>query len=186
VNVVDRLRAKMGGQETKVRGGPNLLKSYADGTEIWHRPGNFDDYYVWVKSGVPELRMDRDVEYLRMLKEFGKAFGLDEAYDDFVRVYKMVGTTWDDALSAAATSVSKRYGGCDDVFAADVMFSVLGAAMVSEEQSRLSGKAPNGKRAKRLAVYQVLKDGMDPEEAANCSRHKSHFWMDKECRSKGF
>ena len=77
--------------------------------------------------------------------------------------------------------LSWAYG--EDALEVDILFSILYAGMIAEENKH---RAKLRKRVKRLGVHQVLWEDMAPEAAATFSRGKSWEVIDRECVQRQF
>ena len=66
---------------------------------------------------------------------------------------------------------------------AEVLFSILYMAMISEEKKR---NTKLGKRIKRLGVHKLLIEGKDIYEAANFMKGMKWRDIDQLCKERGF
>jgi hypothetical protein len=65
----------------------------------------------------------------------------------------------------------------------EILYSTLYVMFIAEENK---DRTRLGKRVKFLGIYQILKDGLCPETAANFSKGRSWKDISKMCEERGF
>lgn len=158
-----------------------LLKTFSNGSTLCYDTGRFDDLCVYLAGPTVPRHAPKDVGYFTTLLELGAAHGRHKVYADFVRVYESTGRAVDQKVFAVITEVAGSYA--NDALNADVVLSILHAAMVAEENK---ANTRLGKRVKRLGVHLVLIEGVSPAQASNFSRGMKWTAIDAECRRRGF
>lgn len=158
-----------------------VLKTFADGGVLEYGRGRFDDHCVFLTRPAVSRHAPRDKTYFETLRTLGDGHGSEKVYADFVWLYDATTGVLEDRTMAEITHVTAAYGA--DGLEADVLFSILYAAMVAEE--RKAG-TKLGKRVKRLGVHQVLVEGMAPEVASDFSRGLKWRAIAAECERRGF
>lgn len=158
-----------------------LLKTFSDGSTLTYDQGSFDRYCVYLARPKDRRAPPRDVQYFTQLQRFGKTHGVDKVYSDFVWVYAETGRVVESRIMAAITEKTTSYG--PDALEADIVFSVLHAAMVAEENK---ANTRLGKRVKRLGVHQLLIEDMSPQDASKFSVGMSAPAIAAECERRGF
>lgn len=159
----------------------NLIREFTDGTILAFGRGMFDNWCVLLTNRRVRNYAPRDTEYFRRLRELADAYGAEQMYRDFVQVYDATDAQIRPQVLAQITRLAQRYAA--DALRAEIVLSILYAAMVAEENKH---KAILKKRIKRLAVHQVLREGMAVEQAATFSRGKRWQEIAAECRRRGF
>jgi len=152
---------------------------------LWFGTGSFDDWCVIVQTrlkGYEEIPTDK--WYFGILCDWARILAPEVIYADFVQIYDQVVT--DGTLPATAPTIalieqlSFKY---PDYTQACTIWTILYMGMIAEENK---GGKVLGKRIKRLGVYQVLMEGLDPVHAANYSRGKSTIELAPYCNERGF
>jgi len=164
---------------------PAIKRRFPAGGFIEFREGAIDSWYVYFDS--PHLRrITKDVEMLLLLERLDGMYG-NRVYNDVVEIYDAIpskgkdDTLPDDKVHDRIEELKQEYGNNSELAA--VLLTYVYWVMVAEENKE---NTILGKRIKRLGIHMVLKDGVDPKEAANCSKRKSHTYLDKECGNRGF
>jgi hypothetical protein len=111
-----------------------------------------------------------------------------QLYEDIVKIYDKTTDTVDPELLEEITQLSLKYPSpppSDSRWevSVDKVLSIIYAAFIAEENY------PNtmlGKRVKRLGLYQVLIEGMDPYEASQYSVGMDWEDIAEACRVRGF
>lgn len=157
------------------------LKTFADGSFLEYDQGNFDKWCVYLTDAHGSRRALRDVDYFSKLQRYNQRIRNGVIYEDFIKVYDMVGKVPNLAHMEQITELTRHYGG--DAVPLDIIFSLLYMAMISEENRE---HTKLGKRIKRLGMYQMLALEMTPREAADYSRGMGWRDIDKLCKEYGF
>jgi DNA polymerase-3 subunit alpha len=162
---------------------------FPHGPRIWFTTGDGDangwrDNWKVKTNGNWYYPLDRQLftALLKMQANHG-----DKVYDTCFKVFKITPLRmaedvipeqkiWNNIMGLA-TPFGK------DVEQAREVFGYIYYVMMAEENK---DKAQAGKRVKMLGIHQVLKDGMAPAEAADCSRGQSFPWISGECKARGF
>jgi len=158
-----------------------IIRSYPDGTVIYYDQGRFDRWGVHItKTGGVSYR-PIDAEYFLQLSNLSKIHGVDKIYGDFVQLYDVTRKDIDDDALKLIDQISNYYG--IDEFEVNKTFTILYAAMVSEENKK---DTKLGKRIKRLGVFQMLIENYTIEEATQFSMGKKAEYLAQLCRERGF
>ena len=112
----------------------------------------------------------------------GAEFTNSRVYYDFVSIYDRVAEEVEEDTLQYIAKIAKTYPSPTDrdVF---LYFVVIYAGMIAERNKR---NTILKHRIKRLAMHQILVDGMSVSEAANFSKRKRAGWLDRICKGKGF
>lgn len=63
-----------------------VVKNFSDGTVIEIDRGRFDDWCIYI-TGTCNRHAPKDVAYFTVVRGFGKRYGVDKVYADFISVY---------------------------------------------------------------------------------------------------
>ena len=154
------------------------IKKFSDGTTILFDKGKFDDFCVYCISS-KDRYAPKDVDYFDALNELGKTHGHVKIFNDLLELCDATTKDISQPLSEWITIISKEYGEDADVI--DMLFTIIYAGMIAEENKT---NAKLGKKMKLLGLYQVLIDGMSPDEAAKFSIGKDWRDIRKVCNEK--
>lgn len=102
-------------------------------------------------------------------------------YDDFVKIYTPTTSVTNSNALNLITEISDTYE--NDVVEMDVWLTVIYGGMIAEENK---ANAVLKKRIKRLGMYQVLIQGMEPSIAAHFSKGKKWRELDALMKENGF
>ncbi|MBF0389407.1 MAG: hypothetical protein HQK71_04805 [Desulfamplus sp.] len=158
-----------------------LIAKLPDDSIIEFDSGSFDGWCVYLKRPNKTRYAPKDTQYFTILKQLGSIYGNQEIYDDFVAIYNCTTSVINNSVVEKIIDISLKYGKYANEIC--IWFAVIYAGMVAEENKK---GAILKKRIKRLGLYQVLIDGLDPVYAANFSRGKKWRELDMICSSKGF
>ncbi|HRJ43678.1 MAG: hypothetical protein KJZ86_13025 [Caldilineaceae bacterium] len=158
-----------------------MIKRFSDGSLLEFDQGNFDGWCIFLTRPGRLRIAPKDWQYFTRLQELAALYGAEKSYADFVLVFDATSQTLDPALLARISAFSHDY--TQDVLRADIVFTLLYAGMLAEENKAF---APLGKRIKRLGVYQVVMEGMRPREAATFSVGRPWQELARLCESRGF
>ena len=147
------------------------VKRLKDGSIIFQGPGKFDDYCVFINEHAP-----RDEEYFNFFLEKSEIYGKDQIYSDFKYIYSKTGKEIDEEILKDIERISSNYK--NDVINFDKWFTVIYLGMIAEENKK---NTILGKKIKGLAMYQIMKENFTAKEAANYSKGKKAFELQKEC-----
>jgi hypothetical protein len=158
-----------------------LVAILPDGSIIEFGKGKFDDWCVYFKRPNQQRYAPKDIEYFTILKNLGSIYGNDKIYNDFVKFYNLTSSKIDNSIIDLIIEISEYYN--KDINDVCIWFTFIYAGMVAEENK---AQAILKKRIKRLGIYQLLIDNLEPEYAANYSRGINWKELDKICKEKGF
>lgn len=139
-----------------------VVKNFSDGTVVEIDRGRFDDWCIYI-AGTCNRHAPKDVAYFTVVRGFGKRYGVDKVYADFISIYDKTSKSLDRSVLDHIETLSKDYG---------------------EYSNKLGTKL--GKRIKRLGIHQVLYDRYSPAAAASFSRGLPWTRIDNECKLRGF
>jgi len=146
--------------------------------------GSFDEWCVYIVDG-KERFAPTDSWYFSILLEFTKDRDAGAIYIDFVRIYNQTTEAVAEDTLLLIHDISTQYA---DPARARIIFTVLYYGMIAEENKKndKGEKLPLRRRIKRLGVYMVLMEGIQPQVAANYSRGLGADYLDKVCFYRGF
>jgi hypothetical protein len=160
---------------------PQKLNSFSNGGFIEFDSGCFDGWCVYVSAPGKKRFAPTDVQYFNRLKNLSEKFGPQKIYDDFVVIFNRTTKVVDTRVFELVTVLSQFYDA--DAAEMELWLNVIYAGMIAEENKE---NAILKKRIKRLGMYQVLIDGMLPEDAAVFSKGKKWKELDEIMKAKGF
>lgn len=158
-----------------------IIRQWSDGTTLRFGSGRFDEWCVLLSNHRVANYAPKDREYFTRLRQLADRHGAALLYHDFVSIYERTNASLAPPVLALITRLAAQYGG--DAARAEVVFAILYATMVAEENKR---KAILKKRIKRLAVHQMLLEHMPVAEVVVWSRGKRWIELDAACRQRGF
>ena len=146
--------------------------------------GSFDDWCICLKGKHSFERFPTDNATLAILDKWKEHRSAEEIYDDFCDIYDQVTKEahyeHTRGVIAHIEKIAFKY---PDYFEACVIWTFFYMGMIAEENK---AGAILKKRIKRLGVYQVLIEGIQPSIAANYSRGLGADYLDKVCYFRGF
>ncbi len=152
-----------------------------NGSYLCYNKGKFDNWCVYEVDKNGEKKAPKDIEYFNDLYEYGKIFGNDEIYNDFVKIYNMTTNTFEQKVVDEIKKITYKYGNLKNELFKDL--SILYMAMISEQNKK---NAILGKRIKRLGLYYLLIKKQPPEYCAKFMIGKKWQELDKLCTEGGF
>lgn len=121
---------------------------------IYFGQGNFDKYCVFVNCPSHFKYAPTDDVYFKWLLKLSKQYGVDIVWDDFNRIYNIVGDDIEEDLALKTiTMIDKHYN--EDTI---MWWLVFYMTMIAEQKKE---NAILKKRIKRLGVYNILFDHYD-------------------------
>jgi len=157
------------------------LKTFQDGSTLEYGRGRFDEYCLFLSKDQMTFT-PHDKLYFKAIFTLATKHGAEKIYKDFVKIYDNTTDKIDPhILNTMIDKISRDYG--KDSIEMNIIFSVLYAGMIAEENKAFSVL---GKKVKRLGLYQVLFEGMQPDVAANFSKGKKYMEIERECIARGF
>jgi hypothetical protein len=146
--------------------------------------GSFDEWCVFIDDGHRRFA-PTDSWYFSILLEFTQDRDAETIYRDFVRIYDQTTEAVAEETLLLIHEMSTQYA---DPAKARIIFTVLYYGMIAEENKKndKGEKLPLRRRIKRLGVYMVLMEGVQPQVAANYSRGLGADYLDKVCFYRGF
>jgi hypothetical protein len=158
-----------------------LIKTFSDGSELTFDEGAFDQWCVYLKRPGQTRYAPKDVEYFGRLVKLGQLYGAQKVYDDFVAIYNQTTATIETPVLENMEKIAGSYPSYH--LEIEILFAILYAGMVAEENKQ---NAILKKRIKRLGMYQILMEKLEPETAANFSKEKKWKELDRICCERGF
>lgn len=158
-----------------------LIKRFSDASLLEFDRGNFDEWCIFLTRPTHPRFAPRDWQYFTRLQQMAESYGAAKVYADFAAIFDATGKLLDPELLARITATSHDY--TQDILRADIVFTLLYAGMVAEENKAF---APLGKRIKRLGVFQVVMEDMPPQEAATFSVGRPWQELARLCAERGF
>lgn len=163
-----------------------LIRQFANGTVVEYDRGRFDEWCVYVTRPGVARRPPLDVEYFGELLQMANTYGNERVHNEFIEIYNATSDKVEATVLERIHELASHYK--DIEFETELLYTVVYAAMVSEERQRVENprRAPNGKRLKRLGIHQIFFEGFAPQDAANWSRGRRAAELADECRQRGF
>ena len=158
------------------------IKDFSDGSYVEYDKGRFDDWCIFLKRPDRDRLAPTDVQYFTRLSLLINKYGKKKLYNDFVEIYNQTSEIIDTKLLDQISSIAVTYRK-EDELRMDIIFTILYAGMVAEENKK---NAILKKRIKRLGMYQVLIEGKTPQLAANFSKGKKWRELEAECQKRFF
>lgn len=153
-----------------------IISEFEDGTKIGYGQGKFDAWCVYVGPAGEREYAPRDLDYFNQLVDISYVYGNIRVYDDFVRIYEQTSKWVNNTVLREILNISNTYGQHENEVR--ILFTVIYLAMIAEENKK---NTKLGKRIKRLAIHQLLIDGMAPTYCANFSKNKKYHELENEC-----
>lgn len=159
-----------------------IVRPYDDNTFFSFSFGNKDNWHLQYTKSDGTIHDLKDKDYLSRINKVAMVYGRDKTYCSFNKIYNLVSknardhngtpTSTDDDFDLIKIEASKF---SPDNIMINKLFDCFYLTMISEwHYTTKSGRPSRLKHSvKRLGVYQVLFEQMDPQEAANFSRGKS-------------
>ncbi len=160
---------------------PTLVKVIRNIHLVEFDRGRFDHWCVYLKRDNRNRYAPRDSEYFLILQQLAAKHGHQKMYDDFVIICETVNTQILPKTLDLITQISETYFG--DAIEIDIWFTVLYAGMIAEENKE---NMVLRKRIKRLGMYQVLIEKMQPDMAAKFSFGKKYAELNALMKERGF
>ena len=146
------------------------IKTVPGKYKIYFDKGQFDNWCIHLETPTGKL-FPLDKEYFSIMYNIGNQFTHQQVYNDFLDVFEKTSTYVNQNVLKLITEQSEKYGTLADEY--DMWMTVIYAGMIAEENK---SNAVLKKRVKRLGMYQVLIEKLEPEFAANFSKGKP--WLD--------
>ena len=161
-----------------------LMITRFDNASVIFDQGSFDEWCVYITDGTHRFA-PTDSWYFQILLDWTSQRPAGAIYSDFCRIYELTTDKVTEEVLELIYAISTQYA---DVARAATVFKVLYYGMIAEENKKgLDGeKLPLRKRIKRLGVYMVLMEDVQPMVAANYSRGLGADYLDKVCFYRGF
>jgi hypothetical protein len=153
---------------------------------LYFGQGTFDDWCVFLKTTAAGYeKVPTDAWYFGVLRHWAQYLVADYIYYDFIKIYDTVapGPAHLSVTAPTINLIERLSFAYPDYEQACVIWTILYMGMIAEENK--AGKIL-GKRIKRLGVYQVLIEGLEPVHAANFSRGRSTLELAPYCNERGF
>jgi len=160
-----------------------VVARYGD-TTLGFGNGNFDEWCIYVIGGDYQ-KFPLDEWYFQILFDWTKHRPAENIYEDFIKIYDVTTQAVDSHVLDEIVTISYSY---PDHIQACVIWTILYMGMIAEENKKndKGEKLPLRRRIKRLGVYMVLMEGIQPQVAANYSRGLGADYLDKVCFYRGF
>jgi hypothetical protein len=158
-----------------------IIKRIQNNYKVLFDRGTFDDFCVYVSDEYNKKSAPKDTEYFEFFRNLSEEHGIDKVYNDFISIYEMTDTTISFDVRNKIDEIVKSYPN-NIQFEIEKNLTVIWGGMIAEENK---DNTYLGKRVKHLGMYQVLKENMDVEEAANFSKNKPWRELDSLMKEKG-
>lgn len=160
---------------------PTLIKNVRDLHRVEFDMGRFDEWCVYLKRNGMTRYAPVDTEYFGIFRNMAIAHGAQRIYNDFVSIYTLTRQHIDPSVLNLITTIADSYK--DDAVEMDIWLSVIYGGMIAEENKV---NMVLKRRIKRLGMYQVLIENLDPAKAAVFSFGKKWRDLDKIMTAGGF
>jgi hypothetical protein len=156
-----------------------IIKRLKHDRKVMFDDGAFDGYCVYVADDYNK-RAPRDYEYFKFFLELTEVYGNDKVYNDFLTIYNKTDKEINHDIRDMIDDIVSTYN--EDVRdKVEENLTVIWGGMIAEENK---DNTYLGKRVKNLGMYQVLKGGMSPEDAAEFSKGKP--WRELDIIMQGY
>ena len=145
-----------------------LIKALRNDRNVVFDSGLFDNWCVYVQETNGQRIAPRDNTYFAELHSIAQKYPNNKVYADFVKIYDLTTPEIETDVLLLIDEIVETYND-EDKIAVEQWFSVIYGGMIAEENK---ANAVLKKRIKRLGMYQVLIQNMDPDIAANYSKGK--------------
>ena len=157
-----------------------LINTFSNGSYLEFAKGSFDNWCIYNVS-TNSRHAIKDLEVFKQISNCVKTVSSKTLYGDFIDIYSRTTADFNPAIINKIKSISLKYSDCQREI--EYILSFLYAGMVAEENKY---RAILKKRIKRLAIHQLLIEGVPPIITANYSRGKNWKLLDVECKKRGF
>ena len=159
-----------------------LIKNLRNKKRIIFDAGQFDNWCVYVLEADGTRIAPRDSTYFTELQRINQGYPNNKIYTDFIRIYNRTTCDIDEGVLRLIDEIVATYNEGDQI-SMEKWFTVIYGGMIAEEKKE---GAILKKRIKRLGMYQVLIQKMNPEDAANFSRGRTVKELSPLMKSYGF
>jgi len=162
---------------------------YKKNATMYFGQGNFDEWCIFITGSNSYPNVPTDVWGLNFLKTWSEKRAPESIYNDFIKIYDQVGEgatySYTKPVIELIEQLAFNYPSYID---ACVLWTYFYMGMIAEENKKndKGEKLPLRRRIKRLGVYMVLMEGIQPQVAANYSRGLGADYLDKVCFYRGF
>ncbi len=160
----------------------NIVKRFRDLSFVYYDRGKFDDWCVYLNFRNEKVFAPRDEKCFEVFLELSIIYGKERVYRDFCNIYNKTSSQVEKSVLDMITELSFIYDK-DNSVRFDIWMTILYMAMVAEENKK---NTVLRKRIKRLGLHQVLFENLSVTEAANFSKGKKVFDLNKLCLERGF
>lgn len=160
---------------------PTLVKVVRNLHRVEFDFGSFDNWCVFLQRHKQERYPPLDTEYFTFFQTMGAIYRVKKVYSDFVSIYEPTSKNIEVSILSNITSIADTYS--NHVEEADIWFTVIYAGMIAEENK---ANMILKKRIKRLGMYQLMIQNMNPADAANFSKGKNWRELDALMKQYGF
>ncbi|RHJ78127.1 hypothetical protein [Parabacteroides sp. AM08-6] len=158
-----------------------IITTFSDGSKLEYDKGAFDEWCVYLTRPNVTRYAPKDFQYFQRLANYGAKYGFDILYNDYVEIYNLTTKEIEETVLEKIKEITNKYG--EDALNVAIDFTIIYMGMIAEENKK---GTKLGKRIKRLGIYQVLKEQMHYNKAANFSKGKKWRELNDICLSKGF
>lgn len=159
-----------------------LIKNLKNNRKVIFDKGRFDNWCVYVVEANGFIKAPLDVTYFSELYAISQKYSNHKIYNDFVQVYNRTDKSVNQEVLMLIDSITSTYND-EDKEKIEQWFTVLYAGMIAEENK---ANAILKKRVKRLGMYQVLIQNMQPAQAAKFSYGQKWRDLDQLMSTYGF
>ena len=157
------------------------MKVFSDGSRIEFASGAFDNWCVFLSRPNARRHAPFDRDYFATVQGLANRHGADYLWKIFVRLCERTSREPDVEVLNGLSEVALRFG--SDSVDFDIAFTCIYMGMIAEE-NKASTKL--GKRIKKLAMHQILREGISVEVAANYTKGMGWKQIDALCKERGF
>lgn len=157
------------------------MKVFSDGSQIEFAQGRFDKWCVYLTRPNVRRHAPLDRHYFSTVERLATQHGGDFLWTVFVRLCERTSRQPDPEVFDGLTNVASRFGA--DSLEFDIAFTCIYMGMIAEENK---AGTKLGKRIKKLAMHQILRERMNVEVAANYTKGMTWKQIDALCKERGF
>lgn len=157
-----------------------IIKRLREKKKVFFDYGLFDEYCVYLGDDYGRKEALKDGEYFEFFNKLKPIYG-DKIFEDFMKIFNATTPKIDKGVRDIIDEITSTYNPEHQVDV-EKYFTIMWGGMIAElnkENTML------GKRIKLFGMYQVMKEAVDPQIAANYSRDKSWRDLDEEMKERG-
>ena len=167
-------------KEDTTLGNMKIIKRIRNKKKVFFDVGKFDKYCVYIGDDYGRREALKDGEYFKFFHNIKPIYG-NKIFQDFQEIYEATTRKIDKDVRLLIDNITSTYNE-EHQENVEKYLTIMYGGMVAElnkENTML------GKRIKMLGMYQVLKENIEPDVAANYSRNMHWGDLDKIMKERG-